>query len=352
MIFVICCYEYKDFKSIQQRLDQEIVSKIVLYNAYEFEFLEFAGESDPEAFNMLVEYANNKNIQLDIIVSGHASNIQNILLNPKYKNINIEFWPDFYIGVTYINFNLQGNIIPENSLTDIKYNFISLNGRIKHHRALLVDLLAKYNLIDKGVISWHNVPYNVDQHAPYYPWKYWTPTVLTLDGPYNIPFVIDSKDTYNQYKMPAQYYESFVQLVCESSVDMFVLSEKTAIPLLYKKPFIVYGCAGFHKILEEMGFHLYTEIFDYSFDQIVDPLERAELVTQNINKVCNMSKNEQLILNKSVQDKMLHNQQKALEYAKNPPRAFLDIVKETDLKKFNVFHSRIFHHLEFINLTK
>ncbi len=78
----------------------------------------------------------------------------------------------------------------------------------------------------------------------------------------------DRKDINILGDMPEEYYHSGIELVGESYTDKgCCLSEKILRPLFYKKPFIVMASRGYHTFLEEEGFYLYTELFDYSFDR-------------------------------------------------------------------------------------
>ena len=76
---------------------------------------------------------------------------------------------------------------------------------------------------------------------------------------------------------------------------------------MYKKPFIIVGSKGIHSKLEELGFKLHTELFDFSFDleynrhdMIVDQVKRYidihptklkeiinfDIVEYNFNRYC------------------------------------------------------------------
>jgi hypothetical protein len=78
----------------------------------------------------------------------------------------------------------------------------------------------------------------------------------------------DRKDINILGDMPEEYYHSGIELVGESYTDKgCCLTEKILRPLFYKKPFIVMASRGYHTFLEEEGFYLYTELFDYSFDR-------------------------------------------------------------------------------------
>ena len=57
-----------------------------------------------------------------------------------------------------------------------------------------------------------------------------------------------------------------------------------------KKPFIVFSCVDFHKMLSELGFKLYDEVIDYSFDSEPNIEIRAEKFTKNVSKIVELDK--------------------------------------------------------------
>jgi hypothetical protein len=78
-----------------------------------------------------------------------------------------------------------------------------------------------------------------------------------------------------------------MSVITETTTDLVFITEKTATALLYKQPFIVFGAKGFHEYLTSLGFKLYDEIFNYNFDQDPSLENRAQMVVNNIKKICN-----------------------------------------------------------------
>lgn len=197
--------------------------------------------------------------------------------------------------------------------TDIQHLYITTNNLAKYHRCQMMDMLAKYNLIDRGAIAWRNSVRGIEEDDPnifnevFYKYKHWTPRRMYLDFE-------DNKTSFvNQNVLPSQYKHSFMQLVAESEDEHFMLSEKTAIPLLMNKPFLVVSCKDFHKKLADIGFQLYDELFDYSFDSVDDLAERTELIVKNVYKLSNKTVDQLNELTELVKPKLEHNRKIALE---------------------------------------
>jgi len=127
-----------------------------------------------------------------------------------------------------------------------------------------------------------------------------------------------------------EWLDSDIDLVCEThQIRQFHFSEKTMKPIGFEKPFLVIGCAGWYKIFEELGFKLYDELFDYSFDKIESFRHRHQAIISQIKDIQNMDKG---ILNKKlldISDKMLYNKRQLLEYRDVEMNAF-EMAKQID----------------------
>lgn len=233
-------------------------------------------------------------------------------------------WPTFFIHRTFnlmnnklnyehnknYNLDLYSNKVNLDSTFD--YLYITLNNIAKPHRSMFMDMLEKHNLISKGAIAWRNVnrSYNNATDAlnnETYPYKYWKPKVLLLDQH-------DFYNLNNQEILPKQYNQSFMQVVAETDDQIFFLTEKTSVPLLFQKPFLVLSCPKFHSILNELGFKLYDEIFDYSFDTEESVSDRVEGIIKNLIKIDSMSYDEKILAFKSIENKLIYNRELALSY--------------------------------------
>jgi len=218
---------------------------------------------------------------------------------------------------------------------DFEYTYLYMTLYPKAHRALMMDTLAKYDLHSSGALSWREFNRNLDRstmppgqldslhnigHHPY-TWKYWTPTRLYLDQPTDNPGPI----RYDW--LPKQFYSSFMQIIGESLPDAVLISEKTIVPLLFNKPFLIMGGQYSHKHLSSLGFKLYDEIFDYSFDSEKDKVQRAEGIAKNIiNLNCLLKDHGGTAMLNKIKDKLIHNKKLAHDIILDDlPKEVIDI---------------------------
>lgn len=113
-------------------------------------------------------------------------------------------------------------------------------------------------------------------------------------------------------------------IVTEATHKATFITEKTIIPTLLKKPYIVLGSQGYNSKLIELGFKLYDEIFDYSFDIESDIFKRTELFVKNINKTLTIDLAE---IYKVILPKIIYNYNHALEIM-NDKNLIPDIIKK------------------------
>lgn len=243
------------------------VSRIVILSQHEWAYHQFINLT--AGFEQIVSAA--KDLPIDVIVGGHSSSpLCHDISNPKYKNVTVHYWPTFWM--TMFGCSSPGHMVPQ----PIDKLFCLLNGNAHRYRCLTMDLLCRDNLLDKGYISWYDF-----STTEGYSFKHWTPVKLTLDT---------FSNSRNLFTVPAEFSSAFVNIVSESNMLPYFLTEKTTKPLYYKKPFLVVSKHGFHtKFLTELGFKLYDEIFDYSFDIITDQDNRVEAVVQEIKRFENYS---------------------------------------------------------------
>ena len=164
-----------------------------------------------------------------------------------------------------------------------------------------MDNLAKDGLLSMGAYSWNVI-------EPDYNFKHWKQKVSNLDNFKNAKGSL--------YDMPKEYGNSFIDLVNESSIEDIFITEKTAKPLYYKKPFIIHGARGIHKVLQKLGFKLYDELFDYSFDNEMHRKTRAGKIVKEIrNNITTPTKYAEMY--KSLEWKLEFNHQRLLEISKD-----------------------------------
>lgn len=309
----------------------ETVDEVIVDNTVEIEYGQLQG--DKQGLKKLIDKCVMYNIPVTVLTA--SSTYYQILDNDTISKINLIDDSTFWIAkhlqsmIAYdnrmVNDSLGYDIFNKNVglCTNTKHLYITMNNLPKRHRCQMMDMLAKYNLIDRGAIAWRNADRATNSNSEPqlftsgYRYRYWQPKRMYLD-------IEDNNTSYvNQNVLPPHYKNSFMQLVAESEEDLFMISEKTAVPLLLNKPFLIVSCKDFHKNLVNLGFKLYDEVFDYSFDKIEDPLTRIEQLVKNVHQLSNKTPEQLNQYTELLKPKLEYNRNLAIEYSKRT----IDIMK-------------------------
>lgn len=353
MTEIIFGWDNNGISNLKSKISNGIVpDRVIIVDSYEFRYIDYvAGEID--GITVIASILEQFNIPLVLITGTPATNPVLLDLSlPIFKNLHIVHWDNFWLTNTFSehiffkdqNLKISGidiinNIIPNKC--QYQYKYINLNYKPHNHRCLLIDLLAKYNLISSGAISWNDTLYNHEKSEGFsrgYNYKYWKPRIMRLD--------VNPSEVFRQEILPKEYSQAWMQIVSETTEEMFFLTEKTSIPLFCKKPFLVAASKGFHNQLKKMGFVLYDEIFDYSFDNISDTEHRYTLLVQNLQKICSLSNTELTNINQLISSKLEYNRNRAIELAtdiKHQPAIISEIYEIT--KNRNTPHAMMFNQL-------
>lgn len=314
-----------------------------------FDFLEevmYNSSPNNYLYHEVIEVAYKNNIPVTIITP-YVRTSEKLFdnSNEAYRRINIIHWESFWLNRTYklwntahsIEFNKNKDLditdISFNKEIDIKYLYLCLNNIAKQHRSLLMDMLAKHQLIEQGAIVWRDIlhscndvrdsePEILDSVRMGYNYKYWNPKRMYLD--------IMPDSTFMQETAPQEIKQTFCHIVTESDDNHTFFTEKTFTSILFNKLFLIAGNKGIHKDLTNLGFELYTEIFDYSFDDVQDIELRYEMLVRNIFKYKNFEKNKLLNIHEQLYPKIQKNKIHAMKLLKNPPKeivAFSERIK-------------------------
>ena len=212
----------------------------------------------------------------DIHLNFNHQQVVQLLGLKKYINVKSFPWYTIYRGYKRGNFNLQKTEV------DLKYNVIFLCGEQRLNRLMILNELHEYEkfaysnrnphvknpvaikfikYLKDDNLQVNDIKTNSDVIAPNWVFqkKSWCTSIKKE--------LTDKNDLNILGDVPIEYDESAIELVGESYTDKgCCLTEKLLKPLLYKKPFICMASRGYHTFLENQGFYLYDEIFDYSFD--------------------------------------------------------------------------------------
>lgn len=315
-------------------------SKIIIVDWQEFEYTRLFGNES--LFDDLNIFCSKNDIALEII---SGSTVQQPLIHDindiRYKNLKVIKFP--YYGMILGAHSILGNKLfshvtssdlfqsyVESCNQDLQFPFICLNSKPHDHRCVQMDMLAKYDLLENNAVSW-NSWYGYQgrklKESFRYNWKYWYPNLIILD---DMP--PDAVGWHGIF--PKQYVHSYAQLVTESSYNQLYISEKCIAALMMNKPFLVSGARGYHKMLQDNGFELYDEIFDYEFDNVLDMEMRYDMIAKNLSDIQTipLSKCKELTKEKTKRNKKhLENFINDLELWPTEIKDFLDKNQNLDV---------------------
>lgn len=256
-------YILTPFETLQKLIEDNPNKKIVLYNPEEHDTFHFELQQNR---NLIETNLQTNNTTLEVWLGDFGFNLED---SQHIKFIN---WPLFLLYSTC-------------TTTDLKYQEekvidklgVSLNNMAHSYRCKFIDKLAKYDVLDDMYYTWHDIY----TEGPY-DFKHFEPRIVTLDEDEDLGFV---NGNWDQYHVPSQFHKGLIHVINESTVSKLDISEKTWLAILHKKPFILSGAKGIHGILTDLGFKNYTDMFDYSFDELDDYDARLESIASQVAKL-------------------------------------------------------------------
>lgn len=207
-------------------------------------------------------------------------------------------------------------------------DFISLNAKMRPHRLLLISELSRRNLLANNYVSFlgsdgwdhHEISiehsFNVitsvlSQHTENY--KYITNDILEFLRSYvenwQPIYLDDTVENLDIFKIVPEYYKrAFFSVVTETGMNYTGrITEKTFKPIANYHPFLVVGeCDTLH-YLRSIGYETFPEMFDESYDQEPDPVNRLFIIINEIEKFCKLDNAEKNSRFKQIYPKLLHN---------------------------------------------
>jgi len=217
--------------------------------------------------------------------------------NKIYESINVWSYPFFEL--TFSNICKERNYTIEKARSDFKHSFnnklfSSLSRLNRDWRSIGSYLLSQSSIADKGLISHGPIdsPYRAELESKlishdkefddkkFKGWVNKLPAVVDITN-----FSINQAENLNSHI----HDQTLFQIVNETLVEdwnqtSLFYSEKTYKPILHLQPFLIWGQQGCNRYLENMGYKLYTDWFDYSFDDEPDHFLRYKKLLESVEK--------------------------------------------------------------------
>lgn len=198
----------------------------------------------------------------------------------------------------------------------------------------LYSLLVKPTLSDSDRKKiWFNSEYTELCDLSLYTEEFNNLPTNILDWDPNIKSEEHLKFSDTKFTTSNHYSSTLFSVVTETSFDYesLTLTEKTFKPIANCHPFIIVGDYHSHLKLKDLGFELYDDLINYSFDNIFDPQRRLNRVFSEITRIRNLGKEYILDWYKKNVDKIEYNRNKFLEYSKDD--LFKKVIKKIKMKK-------------------
>jgi hypothetical protein len=257
-----------------------------------------------EYLSDMFNYYSNKKFILITSVENLESYISN-------KNVSIICWGGDLTN-QQAEYKELSPIIDKNF--DSKHTFLSLNRNNRAQRLILLSMLHGMNIQDNGLIS---CMFREELTDPFEDtgWQFNNKQLdvreLVRSGFFKLmnstELLSDKKDIYGfrtndnvnnfNYKLRAYYTDTFVEIITETSYTetAYLLTEKT-LNSIYgcSFPILLCGC-GSVALLRNIGFDMFDDIVDHSYDTIKDPINRLyTAITSNLDLLTNNEKTKDL----------------------------------------------------------
>lgn len=327
-------YHHKDYVNIVEMVKKRKIYKIVFLMPNEYYFGPFFQER--QSFDIFLGFCKHYRVEISCLIGCDISEEYGSRYQLKdFKNVFIS-WNTWFAHQVILH-SVDQNIDPYGIGMNPQKHFVSMNGRAHPHRQMFLDYMCKEDLFKHGYVSFHNF-----EQVPYdsYQFKWWSPVPMKFDEDYE-----NTSDGIKDYLIPPQQFKKSVfSVICESTVDVQFITEKTYIPIYHRRPFVIYGPPRVHAYLKSLGFELFEEFIDYSFDTVEDDEVRCAMFMQQIKKLVSYDIQE---LREKTKKKIHHNWLNMLSIVENKK----NIKRISKLLPKNTNHFNINNHLEFLNIS-
>ena len=244
------------------------------------------------------------------------------------------------------------NFISENNLNELNKsdktkNFITLVSSPKDFRIMTLNKFYKHDLFEYSYVphfhmndkdneiqsirhkifrlcvstidNWYNkfnIEFDILNHSRFL-------TELDHSSFFNINDQSDSveidgikyfKDIFNHF-LPKESFNTCCDIVLESYFDgPIFLTEKLWKEYIFKRPFLMIGSRGINHSLKELGFELYDEVFDYSFDLESHDITRLTKFWEQIDKYIDLDPYDFQKILSVLEEKINYNYKKYKEW--------------------------------------
>lgn len=257
-VLPVMCNEPTDF-SYNIKAEQIDLSQFDLVLLSDIEF---------RSINQIREWIEKNNIQKYLLAVG------GLCLNEQLES-NIIYRPWWAFNL------LRFNKFQTTYHTNKPFQFDALLGARRPHRDYVMISFQKNNMLDSSIVTYRDI-FKGHQVSDFCQ-QFETEAGVNLNYPYVSPnlkteWEVADKLTHSiSPVVPWKIYKNTnYTILCETLADgnTFFLSEKPTKSLYAKRIFVPFSTPNYLKNMQALGFETFSEIFDESFDSIINPIAR------------------------------------------------------------------------------
>jgi hypothetical protein len=304
-----------------------------------FIFLDWAHECllTKEIYEKLHESIEMSRIPPRNIIFAHnsfnAKEIYESWFAPEERKMQVMNWPflmfmisHHYATHSYVHVSEKDFLSGKNKERD--FYFLLKNRRGHPHRAYVLYSLFEKNLLDKG--NWSMLE-SIDfmrlaGNMTFVGLPFDRERLGYLHGLFPKQLRGEKDSFFENVEgwsdiSPSASTSSYFEVTTETLFHTPYLSmtEKISKPLINFLPTIVVGPPGILKRLRELGFKTFDPYINEAYDAEEDPQTRLRMITEEISRLCSFTKEEIHRWYWSMEDILVHNHRKMLEFHTNDP---------------------------------
>lgn len=269
----------------------------------------------------------NINPKQIIYVSANLKDEQAIQTYCEQNNcspINVFSFPSFEMTIPYIDRSVEDKI--NQTINEVRKNykgkyFSSLSRRNRQFRTTATFLLCHDAVSENALISHDKIqiPKDIVAWKQHYGLEDFSDAQV-IEWIDTLPRVVDRDDFEINWALDLTFQKihnkTIFQIANETEMNDYsntalFLSEKTFRPISQFQPFVIYGQPGSNYILKDLGYRLYDEWFDLSFDSEPDHVLRYKKLLASVKDAClqlnGMHKKQQIAWRFKNQELLMHN---------------------------------------------
>jgi len=231
------------------------------------------------------------------IICHSEKNSKNLSLYEQSEFTGVYWWSHAIIARDWFR-HAEHDLELTVDLNNIEYDFLIYNrawSGTREYRLTLAEMIADQNLINCCQTSF--APTDSDCHYINHTFVNNNLKIKRTDLESIFP-LNTAQSTYSADYDSQDYAACGIELVLETLFDddRLHLTEKSLRPIACGRPFILAATPGSLEYLKSYGFETFSELIDETYDTILDPQERLQAITKEMQRIASLDRQEKIQL--------------------------------------------------------